>query len=978
MRINRICPIVFCLALSTFVAAIFGCGWPWGRYEADTNFANISFLDVPGITPGEIEAIERVVSQRGGFVYAMTYSTEAFLFDSGEVGGFSAYFTSWLGRMFGVPIVVQIVEWDELLAGLEARTIDFTGELFLRPEEMRGSYLMSGPITEHPITLMRLACTEPLHVLRQTRPLRYVFQEGSIVYDLVSPYLSEGYQALFVRDLSAIYRLLAAGEADAFVGKSNAMAVFDRYGDVEIEYFLPLMYIPMSIATMDPELEPFISVVQRAIDAGAACHLAAMYNMGHRAYLRWRLNIQLSPEERAFVRRHSTPLNPVRIAAEYDNYPVSFFNEESGAWEGIVFDILYQISRHTGLYFVVANSPGMPWYYIKRMVYDGWASMLTELVWTQDNVGRFVWADTPFQYDFFALISSLDTDPIRISDVPSLRVGMAKDSSAALMFNRWFPHHPRRIEYDCNSKTFHGLFNGEIDLVMTTTRQLLAVNYFFERPGFKVNFVFENHPANSYFGFNLNEAVLRSVISRAQQLVDTRTIINVWERQAFDFQARMAAARRPWFIGVLLLLTCVVFLLLVLMYRNRRESKRLERLVDEQTKELQDVSEEAVTASYVKSEFLANMSHEIRTPLNAVIGMAAIARSSGNMDRIHDCLRKIDGASHQLLRVINDILDVSKIEARKFEMAHSPFVFGAMVRNVVNIIEVRSTEKKLQFVLDIDDGIPQVLIGDEMRLSQVLINLLSNAVKFTDEGGDVGFSVKHADRIGGREVVEFKVRDSGIGIAKDQHHKLFDAFAQADSGVASRFGGTGLGLPISKSFVELMGGEISVESDLGVGTCFTVRIPFEMGTSDMVTSETHEKKERADYDYTGRTLLLVEDVEINREIIIGLLEETGVVVECAENGQIAIDMFEADPDRYDLIFMDIQMPVLDGYIATRAIRALDIPKALTVPIVAMTANAFADDVERCKQVGMNDHIPKPIEVDILMSITDRYLGGPEG
>jgi len=975
MQLRRSCTVFLCLAVAVQALVVSGCGEPPGVYGADGGFAYISFLNVPGVTAEEIEAIERIRARRDGFVFAMIDSAEAFLLEDGSVGGFGAYFASWLGRLFGIPFTVKILEWDELIAGLESGEIDFTGELFLTGEPGE-PYFMAGPISEQPVKLMRLAGLEPLHVLEYRGPLRYVFLEGSAVYGMVSPYLREEYTAVFVGDRATAHGMVRGGEVDAFVGKINVMPGVGRHDDMEIRYFLPIKYIPVSVATRNPELEAFVSVVQKAIDAGAGLHLARLSYEGASGYLRWRLAMRLSPEERAFVRLHSTSYNPVRIVAEHGNYPAAFFNRETGAWEGVVFDILDEITRHTGLYFVVTNEPDASWYHLEQLVYNGWAAMFTEMIWSQETEGRFLWGDAPFRYDYFALVSSGDVPFVRIAEVPNFRVGTVADSAAAMMFRRWFPYHPGTVEYPCVCEAFDGLFKGDVDLLMAATGQLLAVNHFFERPGFKVNLVFENQPANSYFAFNVNETVLASVVSVSQALVDTNAIFNRWEHQEIDYRVRALAARRPWIIGVFVLVPCVLFLVLFLIFRSRLEGKRLERLVNELTVELQQTSQEAVSASYVKSEFLANMSHEIRTPLNAIIGMTAIARSADELDRINECLTKIEGASHQLMKVINDILDVSKIEARKFEMARDPFVFGSMVRNVVNIIEVRAGEKNLHFTTAIDENIPPVLIGDDMRLSQVLINLLSNAVKFTHEGGDVGFAVRHVSQRGDRELVEFMVRDSGIGIAEDQHHKMFDAFAQADSGVANRFGGTGLGLPISKSFVELMGGEISVESALGVGTCFTVKIPFEIGNPDMAFGEkSGEPKEQSDYNYAGRTLLLVEDVEINREIVMTLLEDTGVTVDCAGNGQIAVDMFTAAPERYDLVFMDIQMPVLDGYIATRAIRALDIPYAKTVPIVAMTANAFADDVERCRAVGMNDHISKPIEIDVLMSVTDKYLGG---
>jgi CheY-like chemotaxis protein len=253
--------------------------------------------------------------------------------------------------------------------------------------------------------------------------------------------------------------------------------------------------------------------------------------------------------------------------------------------------------------------------------------------------------------------------------------------------------------------------------------------------------------------------------------------------------------------------------------------------------------------------------------------------------------------------------------------------------------------------------------------------LLSNAVKFTPEGGEIQLTLKHIGVRGGKEEIEVSVRDSGIGITEEQKERLFNAFVQADSGTAKRFGGTGLGLAICKSLAELMGGGIFVESAPGKGSCFTVRALLDPGSCDLLQAS-QANKSPSEFHFHGHTLLLAEDVPINREIVIALLEDTDVTIECAEDGKIAVDMYCANPDRYDMIFMDVQMPVMDGYDATIAIREFETRKKRTngVPIIAMTANAFAEDVQHCLKSGMNGHIAKPIEVQAMLNIADKYLG----
>ncbi|MDR2738313.1 MAG: response regulator [Treponema sp.] len=386
--------------------------------------------------------------------------------------------------------------------------------------------------------------------------------------------------------------------------------------------------------------------------------------------------------------------------------------------------------------------------------------------------------------------------------------------------------------------------------------------------------------------------------------------------------------------------------------------------------------EETLSSVEAKNSFLANMSHEIRTPINAVIGMSVIARQTRDPEKIHDCLQKIDTASRQLLGIINDILDMSKIEAKKMELAYEPFALADAFEKIRSIIEVQATQKHQHLEFYTAPGVPEVIIGDELRFSQVLINLLSNAVKFTPEGGKVGMFLRKIRNIDDRlDEYEVDVSDTGIGITEEQQAHLFDIFEQADSSISRRFGGTGLGLSISKRLLEMMGGSIRVASVPGEGSCFTAVFRLERGCAAILKSQDKELFPSS-YDFSGHTLLLAEDIEINRDIVLTMLEDTHAVIDCAENGQVAVDMIAANPDRYNLIYMDIQMPLIDGYAATEQIRALEAQrggKAKRIPIIAMTANAFAEDVGRCLKAGMNDHIAKPVDIQELLKKTAQYL-----
>ena len=512
-----------------------------------------------------------------------------------------------------------------------------------------------------------------------------------------------------------------------------------------------------------------------------------------------------------------------------------------------------------------------------------------------------------------------------------------------------------------------------------------------------------------------------------------------------------------------------------------------------------------------KSEFLSRMSHEMRTPMNAIIGMTSIAQSTEDYSKKEYCLEKISNASHHLLGVINDVLDMSKIEANKFELSVGSFNVDKMFLNVANVVGFRIEEKSQDFSLFIEPRIPDMLIGDAQRIAQVAVNLLTNAVKFTPENGKIKLAatIEHEDHKS--IVLKIVVSDNGIGISGEQKAKLFQSFEQGDGSIARRFGGTGLGLAISKKIVELMDGEIWVESELGVGSDFIFTMKLKKDARDESRNRRRELIKKADLnilvvddnpevceyiktvmelysipctsaysgaealavidsaerefnvifvdwqmpemdgvelireirknrfgnqviimisasawsdiessaddigiddfitkpifpsllvdrlnrfvaikddarrpeeteiasvqttDFSGKTVLLAEDVEINREIVITILEDTGITIDCAEDGRVAFDMFSANPKRYDMIFMDMHMPEVDGLESTRMIRALDEPYAKEIPIVAMTANVFREDIENCLAAGMNGHIGKPIDFDALLETLKKNL-----
>jgi len=396
---------------------------------------------------------------------------------------------------------------------------------------------------------------------------------------------------------------------------------------------------------------------------------------------------------------------------------------------------------------------------------------------------------------------------------------------------------------------------------------------------------------------------------------------------------------------------------------------------------LTEAKNEANQAAVAKGAFLSNMSHEIRTPMNAIIGMTNIGKNADSMEEVQHALNKIEGASEHLLGIINNVLDMSKIESGKFDLSPEEFNFPKLLKKVNNVISIRIEEKHQKYNTDLDERIPPVLIGDDQRIAQIITNLLGNAVKFTPDGGEISLKTKLLSIENDLCTIQVDVKDNGIGISPHQQESIFKSFIQADSSISRKFAGTGLGLSISKNLVESMGGKIWVESELEKGAVFKFTFQVKRSGSQNsfdqnITSDSDDQAGKNEIDltvYKDKYLLLAEDIDINREILIALLEPYELKIDCAVNGVLALQMFTDAPDKYDIIFMDIQMPEMDGYEATGRIRSSGVSNAESIPIIAMTANVFKEDIERCLEAGMDGHIGKPLEIEKVLEMMEKYL-----
>lgn len=560
-KFRRLCAIFFALCLM-------GCVLP--GMAAAKQIA--TYKDIPGVTKQDIEQIEALkTSHPEGLVYGMLASEEAFVTQTGELEGFAALASKHLSELFDIPITLRVYMWDELLEGLLSHEIDLSSELTSTPERLE-SYYMTTRIVDRSLELFHSDDREDLDIIYGDTPLRYGFLRDSTTFDRVTISSEVPFVATFFNNFQEAIAAVAEDVIDGFILEGMGIAAFSEYRGIAHQKYYPLVYSPVSLSTADGSVKPLIDVVQKYLDNSGDEVFFDLYAEGMKQFLTYRFSVQLTQQERDYIEAHKASGVPIPFVTEFDSYPISFYNKQEAQWQGISHDILREVESLTGLAFEPINASDAPFAQIIEKLEAGEAAMITELVKTRGRSGRFLWSAVPFAEDSFSLISLIEKDDVALNMVFKEKVGLIEKTAYEEIFHRLFPEHTNTAVYQDCYQGFEALEKREIDLLMLPGNLMLSMTHYLERPYFKVNVPIDVD-CLSHFGFNQNEAILCSIIDKAQQGIDCKGIEYRWKRRSYDYFKKLSEQRIPYIVGIALLVV-ILLLLVILLYRRRERYSR--------------------------------------------------------------------------------------------------------------------------------------------------------------------------------------------------------------------------------------------------------------------------------------------------------------------------------------------------------------------------------------------------------------------
>lgn len=660
----------------------------------------------------------------------------------------------------------------------------------------------------------------------------------------------------------------------------------------------------------------------------------------------------LTLEEQAYIR--SNPEVTIGVDPEFTPYE---YIDKEGRYNGIAADYLALIEQKTGLKFVTIENKG--WSEVYELALEGKVDLLPCVGMSLQRKKDFLFTDSYLNYQR-VLLSNNDSITYGFDDLKNVKVGVQRNSSHYQFLISETDAEP--VLYDSQEEMLLALAVNEVGVVAAN---YASSRYLIKEMGLtniKIDDVYKEVTSELGMAVTNKNTMLQSILNKSLGQISEEERVGITNKW-------LGIEQKPDYREIILVSLIAAILAFVVLgsivFWNMRLRKEI-RLRYETEQQLIHAKLEADQANQAKSMFLANMSHEIRTPMNAIIGLGDLLSNTEMTIKQRDYLNKINNASHNLLGIINDILDFSKIEAGKLVIESVPFSLDKVLSDLSSVVGIKATNKGLELMIHKDPNIPDRLIGDPLRVHQILINIVNNAVKFTEKG-EVIVDVQLIQKVEKQVQLQFSIQDTGIGMSKEQLNKLFEAFTQADTSITRKYGGTGLGLTIVKNLLRLQKGQIEVESQEGLGSKFIMTLPFEI---DNTFEENVAQNRAVGIRKTGNllknvTILLVEDNEINQQIAEENLVSEGAKVTIANHGAEAVAMLNENPV-FDLVLMDLQMPVMDGNTATRKIREKMTPEEL--PIIALSADVMEQTLIEIKEAGMQGHIAKPIDLEELYSV----------
>jgi len=770
--LKNICLIIYGVFLFLFLTVFSNCG-KINEEPSVTAIEDLSFRNVPGITKSEIKAIEALKDQYGSFTCAVNLNTDSFYDKNGKPDGFAIMFFNWLSSFLEIPVECNFYEYSEILKDVADGKIHFTIELTETPER-REIYFMTSPLFKRTVKIYRIEGSKPLADIINSRPPRYAFPKGSIIAADTAANTGYSFETFFVDSSSDVYPLLKKGEVDAYIALDSMEYTFDAYGNVTDEIFFPMIFNTSCLSTGIAELEPVISVIEKSINAHNLDWLPGLRKDGYKKYLGHKLYSQLTEEERAFIKNN--PVVP--FAAEYYNYPVSFFNANTNQWQGIYFDALDDISAITGITFKRVNGTDTQYPELAAMLENGEALILSELLRIKEYEGRFLWSDISLLDDNYVLITKSDFRNIDIDEISDLRIGLRKNSHYSELFKELFPSHRNFAEYDTQQDNWAALTRGDIDGIFASRRRLLVNTNYYEETGFKLNIIFDRYFDTS-FGFNKDATALKSIVDKAVRLINIDNISNQWMSRTYDYRIKLATAQRPWFIGVSILFFLILVLVSVLLRRSRNTGKRLEQLVKQRTNDLAfqtsmlktmiDALPDVVFCKDLEFKYtLCNnfMAESFGKKVDEILGndnTLALGLLPEETELTNEADLKVINERRRI--VVEEWLPMADGNLRFFEMVKSPLVLDGSVIGIMGIGRDITMRKRMEDELEfrtsklqmIIDSIPDILFCKDTDFKYTQCN------KHFEEF----WGVREADMIG-------KTDENGGLFAEDFVKKMHD------------------------------------------------------------------------------------------------------------------------------------------------------------------------------------------------------------